>query len=145
MSLPISTLRVVPWLYGLVNGLHVLSLAALFGAILTLDLRVLGLLRAQSWRGAVALANPVAAAGLAVSIFSGALLFAVRPSHYIANGPFLVKLAMISISILNAIVFHQLLARSRKERAGWALRTSAFASIVIWAVAILAGRFIAFI
>lgn len=145
MSAPIATLRVVPWLYGIVNGLHLLGLAALFGAILTLDLRVLGLLRAASWRAVVALASPVAVAGLAAAIFSGALLFAVRPSHYLDNGPFLIKLVLISTGFLNAAVFHHLLRGAKNDRAEWPLRVSALASIVIWTVAILAGRFIAFV
>lgn len=145
LSPPIAALRVVPWLYGLVNGLHLLGLAALFGAILTLDLHVLGLLRARGWRAAIALANPVAAAGLAVALFSGALLFAVRPSHYLANGPFLIKLVLIALAVLNVAVFHRLLFRSNSECAGWALRTSACASLLIWTAAILAGRFIAFV
>lgn len=145
MSPPIATLRVMPWLYGLVNGLHIVGLATLFGAILTLDLRVLGLLRAGSWRFAVGLANPVAVIGLAVALISGALLFAVRPSHYLESGPFLVKLVLILTGLLNVVVFHHLLARSGKERAEWGLRVSALASIVIWTAAIFAGRFIAFV
>jgi hypothetical protein len=142
---PVATLRVVPWLYGLVNGLHLLGLAALFGAILTLDLRVLGLIRAESWRAAVALANPVAATGLSAALVSGSLLFAVRPSHYLSNGPFLIKMVLIMMAVLNAAVFHVLLYRSSSECAGWALRASACASLIIWTAAILAGRFIAFV
>jgi hypothetical protein len=145
MSPPIATLRIVPWMYGLVNGLHILGLAALFGAILTLDLRVLGLIRAESWRAAVALAIPVAATGLTAALVSGALLFAVRPSHYLANGPFLIKLGLILMAVLNAAVFHLLFLRSDSECAGWALRASACASLLIWMAAILAGRFIAFV
>lgn len=142
---PIVALRVTPWLYGLVNGVHLLGFAALFGAILALDLRAMGLMRARGWRAAVALASPVAASGLAVALVSGALLFAVRPTHYLANGAFLVKLVLILAGMFNVAVFHRLLARRSKERDGWALRASAFASILIWTGAILAGRFIAFI
>ena len=76
------------WLYAGVNTLHVLGIALLVGAIVVLDLRLLGL-----WRTVpVAMLGPpavaVASAGLALAVVSGAALFAVQATEYVAN-PFL--------------------------------------------------------
>jgi hypothetical protein len=143
-SAPIAALRTTPTLYGIVNALHIIGLATLFGAILTLDLRVLGIFRPKDWRGAMAVASPVAGIGLAVAVTTGALLFAVRPSHYLANGPFLVKLALVALASLNVALFHLRCRRMSSERPDLTLRLSAFVSVLAWTAAIFAGRFIAF-
>ena len=80
---------------------HVLGIALLVGAIVVLDLRLLGLWRAVP----VAVLGPpavaVASAGLALAIVSGAALFAVQATEYVAN-PFLyVKFAAICVGLVN--------------------------------------------
>ena len=45
---PVAALRASRWVYPLVNTAHITGLAVLFGAILPLDLRLLGLCRASA-------------------------------------------------------------------------------------------------
>ena len=91
------------WTYGVVNLVHILGVASLFGAVLVLDLRLLGL-----WRN-VALAAiskptvPVAAAGFVIAVISGVGLLATKATEYIGN-PFLyIKFPAIGLGILNVI------------------------------------------
>src|SRR5258707_4926689 len=76
------------WTYGIVNLGHILGVASLFGAVLVLDLRLMGL-----WRKIAlpAISEPtvrVAAMGFAISVISGVCLLATKATEYVGN-PFL--------------------------------------------------------
>jgi hypothetical protein len=133
-----QALRASRWAYPLVNVGHVLGLAALFGAILVLDLRLIGV-----WRGvdAAAIERPavtVAAAGLAVAAVTGGLLFSVRASEYAALGVFWVKIGFVAAGTLNAVVMRAT-GLGRKVPA-----IAAGLSLIAWTGAIVAGRLIGY-
>lgn len=144
---PAEYLRQSQYAYPLVNAAHILALAALFGSILALDLRLLGLFRSVP---AVPLARAlprVSAAGLALAIPTGLALFAVQPFDYLAHPVFPVKLALIALGAANAVLLHR--------TAGWrgmmldgrvpgSVRAAAGLSLLAWSGAILAGRLLAF-
>ncbi|MGU3399862.1 DUF6644 family protein [Brucellaceae bacterium D45D] len=142
---PITAIRSTPALYALVNGTHILGLAVMLGAILTVDLRVIGIWRAEGWREGLRVASPIAALGLMLSLVTGFFLFAVRPGHYLGNGPFLFKLALVACGVVNAVLFHTLLLRSTGTLRPLILRLLAAASVLVWCGALFAGRFIAFV
>ena len=89
------------WLYAGVNTAHVLGIALLVGAIVVLDLRLLG-----AWRRVpVAMLGPpavaVASAGLGIALVTGPLLLIVQASEYVAN-PFLyIKFGAILVGLVN--------------------------------------------
>ena len=92
----VTALRMSRWLYAGVNTAHVLGIALLVGAILPLDLRLLGF-----WPGVprdylVRVLVPVAATGLALALAAGALLFATRAPEYAALTVFRVKLGLVA-------------------------------------------------
>ncbi|WP_181706783.1 DUF2214 domain-containing protein [Chthonobacter rhizosphaerae] len=131
-------LKVSWWAYPLVNVVHVLGLAALFGAILVLDLRRLG---AWGRIDEAALAGPavrVAASGVAVAAVSGVLLFSVQAAQYAAMTVFQVKLAAVAVGLLNAGAAH-LMEVGRRRPA-----VPAAVSVLAWTVAIVAGRLIGY-
>jgi hypothetical protein len=129
-------LRTSWWAYPLVNVVHVLGLAALFGAILVHDLRLLG--RAPVEAGARDLAVPVAATGLAVAAVSGFLLFAVQPLDYAAMQVFWVKIAAVAAGVANAIAGEVFGTVRRRPR------LVAAVSMLAWVTAIVAGRLIGY-
>ncbi len=141
-------LRQSPVAYPLVNALHILAIALVAGPILVLDLRILG---AFPGIPAAHLARPLArtaAVGVGLAVLTGALLFSTRPTGYLANPAFLLKVALVGLGILNALViratpgWRRLLAGAEP---GGLVRTLALASAAIWIAAILAGRWIAFV
>lgn len=142
---PVAAIRASPMLYAALNALHIIGLGILVGAILTLDLRVLGIWKADGWREAVSVSSPIAAAGLLLALSTGCLLFLMRPGHYLGNPPFLAKLGLVGFGLLNAALFHWRLRQSSGPEAGPMLRTFALMSVVTWMAAIFAGRFIAFV
>lgn len=125
------------------NTLHVLGIALLVGAIVVLDLRLLGLWRAVP---VAALARPtvnVAATGQALALVTGMMLLTVQATEYVAN-PFLyLKFGAILIGLANLGLLR--LAGdwkddSRARRRRWA----GLLSLLAWLTALTAGRMIAY-
>ena len=139
--------------YPVVNALHIMAIGTLFGAIVALDLRLLGVARAVLPLRPLARYLPrVAGSGLALALLTGALLFSVQPFDYLGNRAFLVKLALVAAGVLHAAAVHAGASWRRlmlgpaglPAEAGAALKASAVLSLAVWIAAILAGRFIAF-
>lgn len=138
-------LRGARWGYAAVNGAHVLGIAMLVGAILPLDLRLLGVWRGVEREALVRVLVPVAAAGLALAVTAGFCLFAVRATEYAALDVFRIKLVLIVLGASAALLLH--------ARAGWLLRDAAPAylrlhaslSLICWLGALTCGRLIAFV
>ena len=59
------------WTYAIVNLLHILGVASLFGSVLVLDLRLLGLGRRLPLAPIADATGPVAAAGFALAAITG--------------------------------------------------------------------------
>jgi hypothetical protein len=139
-----------PWTYAIVNLAHILGLATLFGSIVILDLRLLGLWRHTPLVTLADVAAPMAACGFAVAAASGIGLFATKATEYLGN-PFLyVKFPAIAIGLINALILHvspawqarrtrELSPRERRQLA-WMGATS----LACWLTAIGAGRLIGY-
>lgn len=140
----VTALRMSRWLYAGVNTAHVLGIALLVGAILPLDLRLLGF-----WRGVprdylVRVLVPVAATGLALALAAGALLFATRAPEYAALTVFRVKLGLVALGAGSALALHARHgARLHRAKRGTLARAAAL-SMACWLGALVAGRMIAF-
>jgi hypothetical protein len=134
--------RAEGWNYAAANALHLLGIAALFGAILAFDLRVLGVARGLPQREAAALLLPIARAGFLVAFAAGLVLLAADATHVVVNPAFQAKLVLIGLGLANVLAFHMLARGS--EAPGPALRLSALLSLLLWPAAIVAGRLIAY-
>jgi hypothetical protein len=138
------------WTYAVVNLTHILGVATLFGSIVILDLRLLGL-----WKHIplAAISRPtviMAGLGLAVAIFSGSGLMATKATEYVGN-PFLyIKFPAIALGLVNVWLLHRSTAwRAHKTRAlslreESQLRAMGGTSLVCWLTAISAGRMIGY-
>lgn len=135
-------------LYMFVNAAHILSIGLLIGAILPLDLRLVGFFPSVPLSVIGPFLSRAAAIGLAAAIVTGFCLFSVRPLEYAQNPAFLAKLGLLILGVLNAGIVHAGHAW-RKAVAGAAtaarLRLGALISAVTWLAAIVAGRWIGFI
>lgn len=137
-----QALRESLWLYPMVNTGHVLGIALLFGAIVPLDLRLLGL-----WRGVPVdhLARPlvsVATTGLVLALGTGALLFTTRPADYVVEPLFGVKMALLAAAVINALLLRRV-PRWRQGHGG-SSRAAGAMSIALWLGVIAAGRLIGY-
>jgi formate-dependent nitrite reductase membrane component NrfD len=138
------------WTYGILNLVHVIGIATLFGSILMLDLRLLGWRRHASLGEVGSLTVPVAAVGFTLAAVSGICMLATNGSDYIGN-PFLpIKFVAIGLGIANAVVLGQLAAwKSRDEQSATprdrtVLSIAGGVSLLCWVSALSAGRMIGY-
>lgn len=135
-------LRYSRWGYAGVNTAHVLGIALLVGAIVPLDLRLLGLWRTVELGPLYRLLSRVAAAGLLLAVASGILLFAVRASEYAALELFLAKLALVALGAIHALALH--LGTRFPEAPRTRQRLAGAVSLLTWPAALVCGRLLAF-
>jgi hypothetical protein len=140
----IETLRNSTYVYPLVNSLHVIGIALLFGGIVPLDLRLVGWRRDAGPVDPLArLLLPVAIFGLALAVASGLLLFATDARAYADSWLFRAKLILIAAALLNALALRRIDWRrgdATPRRVVWA----GVASLLLWLGAIIVGRLIGY-
>jgi len=134
--------------YLLVNAAHILGVGLLVGAILPLDLRLLGFFRGVPLGVVGPFLSRAAATGLVLAIITGLWLFSVKPAEYLGNEAFLWKLALLLAALVNIVVQHRSGAFMRalidgEPRTG--VRLAAFCSAVLWLSVLVAGRWIGFV
>jgi hypothetical protein len=139
-----------PQFYGVINLLHIFGIASLFGAVLILDLRLLGFfrqLRIPQLSGATV---PVAMSGFVLAAGAGICMLATNGTEYIGNPYLPIKFVAIGLGVLNVVVLNVSRAwreRYRRELTPAELRQLAVhgaISITGWVTAIAAGRLIAY-
>ena len=136
-----------PLAYPVANALHLLGLVMLVGGIGVLDLRLAGLFRAIPLAALSRALTPIAIAGLALMVPTGATMFAADAESLVHSSTFGWKLALIILALLNAIAFRLLWQR---QIALWAeqpppsVRVMAVTSIVLWLAVAALGRWIAY-
>jgi hypothetical protein len=140
----IEALRLSSWAYPAVNTLHVVGIALLFGAIVPLDLRLLGWRRDDATlRALSAVLLPVAMAGFALAALAGLLLFATDARAYAASPFFRAKLVFIACALANAWQLRTISWRDSAVRTR-RLALTGTASILLWLGALVLGRWIAY-
>jgi hypothetical protein len=146
----VAELRNSRWTYAAVNASHIVGIALLFGAIVPLDLRLMGCWKSVPIRMLAPILVPVAAGGLVVAIAAGLLLFATRATEYAALALFWVKLTLIACAIANALLLRIATRWEASQAAVGAvpparLRWAGLLSIGLWLSVIVCGRLLAFV
>jgi predicted membrane-bound spermidine synthase len=122
--------------YLFVNAAHILGIGLLVGAVLPLDLRILGFFRSTPLAVLWPFLSRAAGVGLGLAIVTGLWLFTVKPTEYLANEAFLWKAGLLVAALANILVQHRL---SRPSR------VVALSSMVLWLSVLIAGRWIGFV
>ena len=139
-----------PWTYALVNLGHIIGVSSLFGSILVLDLRLLGLWRHVPLDVLSRATVPVSKAGFAVAALTGTSLLSSNATEYLGNPFFLIKFPAIAFGLFNVWVLGRTAAwRARGQRElsdseERQLATMGGISLVCWLTAISAGRMIGY-
>jgi hypothetical protein len=88
-----------------VRLVHILSISAFFGAILVLDLRLLGFRPALQLRALSGLVMPWLYWTFGVGLVSGLMLFFYDPVHVASHAYFSLKMILIVVGVINALWF----------------------------------------
>lgn len=134
----------------IVNALHVIALAIVFGTIFIVDLRLLGYpSKARAFTRVSGEVLRWTWAAFALAVVTGALLFAANATTYYNNTPFRLKMLVLVLAGINMAVFQFITARSVSKwdvdvSAPWAARIAGLLSITLWTAVIFLGRWIGF-
>jgi hypothetical protein len=92
------------WVYASVNLVHILGVSTLLGAVLVLDLRLLGLWRRVPLATLEIPTVPLAVAGFCIAAVSGLCLISANATEYRDNPFLLIKFAAIAVGLANVLV-----------------------------------------
>jgi hypothetical protein len=145
-----TRIRDALWLFPLIESTHVIGLSLVFGTILIIDLRLLGI--ASTHRSFKHMASDILKwtwAAFALTALTGTLMFITNARVYYHNFFFRTKMLMLVLSGVNMLVFELTAGRTihhwnnapSAPRAGKAV---AALSIAMWIGIIIMGRLIGF-
>lgn len=142
-------LRSSAWGYPAVETLHILGLALLVGSAVSFDMRLLGVAPLLPVEAVARLLLPIARIGFGVALLSGAVLFMMQARTFATLPLFFVKIGTIAIAVINTVIFHRGIFTSVHQ---WpqanpprAARVAAAISLVCWTIALVCGRFLAYV
>ena len=147
-ALPMSEHIAISWWFPLLESIHVVAITLLVGAILMVDLRLVGWagLRVPASR-MVSELTPWAWGAFALSLPTGFGMFMTRAAHYAGNPAFRIKLILLLLAGLNMAIFQRL---AKRDMDSWesdsktpsGARRAGGLSLILWCGVILAGRWI---
>jgi len=135
------------WIFPALETVHIVALAVLFGAIVFVDLQLLGVLRRDTPVSDLAEElRPWTFCSLVVILTTGAMLFTSEATKLYVSVPFQVKVVMLFL----AIVFHYTIHRKVTGAGGPGIRPilgklTAVVSMLLWLSVGFAGRAIGFL
>jgi hypothetical protein len=142
--------RDVFWVFPAAEMVHFVGLCLLMGAMLLIDLRLLGVARRRLPIESVLALIPAALAGLMLNVASGIVFLCAHPENYWSSTAFRFKLAAIAIGGANAVWFKlaeapRLAGAPAAFGAGARTKSVAAFSLLIWISVIVLGRFLPFV
>lgn len=140
----------VPGFPPIIQTVHILSVSAVMGSIVLIDLKVLGLaLPSQSTGELVRRLMPWTWWALPTLAVSGLVFVFAQPHRYVVNPVFGLKFAMLAPAIILATLFQRATVKdvrfweaSRGRRAS--AKLIAALSLLLWIGVVMAGRWIAY-
>ena len=140
-----TSLKALP----IVNAIHVIGIALVFGTILIVDLRLVGVASTQrSVKSVTEELVPYTWIGFALALLTGAALFTVNAGTYMQNTAFFVKMSLIGLAGVNMLIFNHIISR---DMMAWnegppapRARISGALAFTFWALVIIFGRTIGF-
>lgn len=143
-------MREALYAYPLAEAAHITGLALLFGSIVVVDLRLLGLGRRIPLHALVSFAIPWSIAGFVVAASTGLLMFSAHAAEFIEQPVFMLKMGLILAGGVNAALLHTGPLRASEAFELNTLpparvRFAAGLSIALWLGVITCGRLLAYL
>jgi hypothetical protein len=145
-SAPLVAMRSSPWLFPVIATIHLMGLALIGGAVLVVDLRLLGLgLHREPVAALARDAERWLLRGLLVMVSTGILLFMCFATKYYYLTFFWVKMAALLLVVVFTLSVHRRVAMSNAADVNPVLcKLVALVSLSLWTIVALGGRYIGF-
>ena len=141
-----ETIRKSSWLFPVIEAIHLLGLGVIGGAVLVVDLRLLGLgLKRQSAAQLTRDAQPWLVGSLALMIITGGLLFLSEAIKCYYHDAFWFKMSCLFLAIVFTFTIQRkvIMTDESRLRPLWS-KVVAVVSVLLWAGVGIGGRWIGF-
>ena len=141
-----ETIRKSSWLFPVIEAIHLLGLGVIGGAVLVVDLRLLGLgLKRQSAAELTREAQPWLIGSLALMIITGGLLFLSEAIKCYYHDAFWFKMSCLFLAIVFTFTIQRKVTMNEETRLSpiWS-KVVAVVSVLLWAGVGIGGRWIGF-
>jgi hypothetical protein len=135
------------WLWPSLEALHFIGLWLLFGVVLLVNLRMLGMMRAVSF-SALHRMLPWSVLGLGVNLVTGMMWVIATPEQYMTNVSFFWKMGFLLLAGFNLLyltTFDEPWQVGAGEDASFANKAIAFSAIASWVCVMYFGRMLPFL
>lgn len=134
------------WMFAVIESIHLLALSMIGGAVLLLDLRLLGFGLKSRPIGEVARdAQPWLVAGWIVMIVTGIALFVSEPTKLYYSVPFWWKMGFLAAATVFTFTVRRMVVRADETRVRPIVhKLVALVSLVLWSGVGAGGRWIGF-
>ena len=140
-----NAIRQSLWLFPVIEAVHLLGLCVLGGAVLIVDLRMLGVgLRSHSIAEITRDARPWFLGALLVMLTTGWALFCSEAIKCYYNTSFWVKITTLPVAIVLTLLIRDRMALRAGTDVTATTKIVGLTSIVLWVVVAAAGRWIGF-
>jgi hypothetical protein len=145
-SAPSRAISTSAWAFAVVESVHLLALSVIGGAVLILDLRLLGFgLRRQSIREVAREAQPWLVGSLLVMLATGVVLFISEPIKCYYSTPFWVKMTSLALAMLFTFTVRRRMTLADEATVRPVLyKLVALVSLTLWFGVGAGGRWIGF-
>ena len=137
------------WLIPLLQSVHILAIAMVLSSVAMIDLRILGVGRAQTMVQTARRFVPWLWTGLVLLAATGVALIVGEPKRSLPNAAFQLKMILLVLAITLTLVFQLSLRRStafweEKRPVRTITVVLAISTFVLWCAIAVAGRWIAY-
>ena len=135
------------WLWPSFEALHFIGLWLLFGVVLLVNLRMLGMMKAASFSSLHRML-PWAVLGLGINVVTGMMWVIATPEQYMTNVSFFWKIGFLllaGINLLYVTAFDEPWQVGAGEEASWGNKAIAFSAIASWVCVMYFGRMLPFL
>jgi len=138
------------YIFPFLEAVHVIALALVFGTIMVVDLRILGIASTRRPYSRVSADMlRLTWAAFALAALTGALMFTTNARVYYENTFFRIKFALMALAGLNMLVFQLTSGRGHPDwdespNAPPQARAAAILSLLLWVLVIGMGRTVGF-
>ena len=127
------------WLYPTVESLHICGIGMLFGSVVLMDLRLLGVCPNIDFRAISRLGISVSIFGFTLAVLTGSMMFITHAADLIGSRLFVIKMCLIFLLLMNATVLHV------RSEINAMTKVQAMVSLAGWSVVIGLGRWLAYV
>jgi hypothetical protein len=132
------------WLFPVIESVHLLGLCLLGGALLVVDLRMLGIGLRQPIAEVARDARPWLVASVVVMLLTGTALFLSESIKCYHNTSFWVKITTLPFALLFTFTIRERIARRATADTTATTKIVALVSLALWLTVAAAGRWIGF-